>query len=170
MSEQYHLTTKDYIVLQTMLERSQEAGGPYAELLAHRVRHSAVCLREDIPEDVVTLNTRLVYTLDGRPVPPQLVVQAPNDDLPAFALSIHTIRGLALLGMRVGAVCRYRVGASITETVRVAEILSQPEAEARRKDHAAAHGAAGNVVPLRRRAETRLPVFVDDDDPGPSAA
>jgi regulator of nucleoside diphosphate kinase len=125
------LTTKDHAILRTMLDRHRGGRGPYLALLQRKVRDSAVVFRDDIPACVVTLNTRLTYRVDGVLAGPALIVQSPPEDLPAFALSIHTLHGLALLGMTRGCPLDIGLGPSSRETLVVERIWSQPEAEMR---------------------------------------
>src|SRR5690606_34609989 len=94
------LTTRDHAILQSMLERYRGPRGPYLQLLERKVRDSSICFRADVPPDVVTIDTRLVYLVDGiRKGPHQLVHGDGAESLPPFALSIRTVRGLALLGL-----------------------------------------------------------------------
>lgn len=173
----FQLTTKDHAILQAMLERHDSTRGPFARLLERKLRSSAICFRDDIPADVVTLNTRFSYRVDGQPTGPHLLVQGEVDDLPDYAVSIHTIRGLALLGLAERASITVELGRDIAEELCVEHVLSQPEAEARPR--ATAHrlargngaGQAPNVVsfPMKPAPAAAFPL-TDDDDPGPQAA
>ncbi len=125
------ITTKDLAILETMLDRYRGSCPHYAYQLRLKVRASDIYLRDDIPPDVVTLNSRVAYSVDGAPAGPHLIVQSQSPELPGFALSIHSLRGLALLGMSEGqetwVTSRGRV-----EHLTVDEVRAQPEAEARR--------------------------------------
>lgn len=166
----FQLTTRDHAILQAMLERH---GGPhdaFVSLLERKVRESTLYFRDDIPPNVVTLTTRLVYLLDRTQCGPQTIVQEAAAEKPGM-LSLRTVRGLALLGLAEGAVFRVETGEGSAELLQVHEILSQPEAQARaaaRREH--------NVVSFRPRRATPVAGpgpgvdFDPDDDPGPSAA
>jgi len=125
------ITTKDLAILETMLDRYRGSCPHYAYQLRLKVRASDIYLRDDIPPDVVTLNSRVAYSVDGAPAGPHLIVQSQSPELPGFALSIHSLRGLALLGMSEGqetwVTSRGRV-----EHLTIDEVRAQPEAEARR--------------------------------------
>ena len=164
------LTTKDHAILQTMLERYRGPHGPYLTLLEKKVRDSTIYFRDDIPPGVVTVNTRLTYRVGDVSVGPQLIVQSETNDLPPFALSIHTITGLALLGLAERRPVTIALGADDEETLQVEAILSQPEAEARLRERTAdSPRQPQNVVSFPARRPQ--PVFEpDDDDPGPRAA
>lgn len=174
------LTTKDHAILQAMLERHRGPHGPFIQLLERKVRSSAIYFRDDIPPGVVTLNTRLTYRVNGVLTGPHLVVQSEGQDLPEYALSIHTIRGLALLGLAERATVAVPLGHDVVEELRVEDVLSQPEAEVRSRETARgivqgdSAGRTGNVVSFLRkpaRMEFSGPsLHPDDDDPGPRAA
>ncbi len=171
----FQLTTKDHAILQTMLERYKGSRGPYLQLLERKVRDSTIFFSDDIPPEVVTLNTRLTCLIDGVRTDPFIIVHGEDGNLPPFALAIHTLRGLALLGLAEGDAITVEPGSDTSETLTVENILSQPEAEARiGSDHALSdqgNGAAStaNVIAFPR-AIRAIPADPDDDDPGPRAA
>lgn len=175
----FQLTTKDHAILQTLLERYRGPRGPYLILLERKVRDSAIYFRDDIPPGVVTLNTRFTYFVNGAAAGPHLVVQSDGKDLPPFALSIGTLRGLALLGLAERGSIVVDLGTGVSETLVVDDVLSQPEAEARMNETVKAvvqgdsAGRTENILSFRPR-ETRIASGnlsgPDDDDPGPRAA
>lgn len=173
----FQLTTKDHAVLQAMLERYRGPHGPFLQLLERKVRSSAIYFRDDIPPGVVTLNTRLTYRVDGRLCGPHLIVQSEGGDLPDYALSVHTLRGLALLGLAERGSVIVPLGQNIAEELRVEDVLSQPEAEARLREttrglaQGDSAGRTQNVVSfMRKPAPAPFRPGPDDDDPGPRAA
>lgn len=173
----FQLTTKDHAVLQAILERHRGPRGPYVQLLERKVRDSSIYFREDIPPGVVTLDTRLTYFVDGLRTGPHLIVQSAGADLAPFALSIHTMRGLALLGMAERSTITLDLGEGAHEDLRVEDVVFQPEANAR--IHMTSKGivqgdSAGrveNIVSFRRPNYPLMGKHLpDDDDPGPRAA
>lgn len=181
MSTEPHcqLTTKDHAILEAILERYQGDYGPYLKLLEQKVRSSAIYLRDDIPPKVITLNSRVIYFVDGLMTGPHLVVQSQPGGLPSYALSIHTLRGLALLGLAERGTITVDLGSSVRETLRVDTVVSQPEADVRVHDTSKRlaqgdlSGKVKNVVDFRPRmiSANASPGYIpDDDDPGPSAA
>ena len=172
----FHLTTRDHAILQALFDAQRGPHGPYLLLLEQKLRGSALAFSDDIPADVATLGSRIAYTVDGVPAGPHVLVEG---DVPGHAedgLSMRTLRGLALLGLSEGSAVVVDLGGGARETLRVVEVLSQPEAAARGKAGAPDAGAAGKggaaVVSFRPRAAR--PAFPepapDDDDPGPRAA
>ena len=174
----FQLTTKDHAILQTLLERHRGPYGPFVQLLEQKVRSSAIYFRDDIPPGVVTLNSRLTYWVNGVLSGPHLLVQSAGADLPAYAVSIHTLRGLALLGLAERAAVTIELGGGAVEELRVEDVLAQPEAEARVREVArwpvqSESGSPGtNVVSFLRKPAPMAQLRPDpeDDDPGPSAA
>jgi regulator of nucleoside diphosphate kinase len=173
----FQLTTKDHAVLQAILERHRGPRGPYVQLLERKVRDSSIYFREDIPPGVVTLDTRLTYFVDGTRTGPHLIVQSTGADLAPFALSIHTIRGLALLGMAEQSTITLDLGEGVQEVLRVEDVVFQPEANARINMmskgivRADSTGRVENIVSFRRPSRAQMGLHLpDDDDPGPRAA
>jgi len=169
------LTTKDVDILITMLDRSP-GDQAYLRLLRNKLNFATVYFRDDVPSDVVTLNSRLCYSVNGRPHGPHILVQSEGDDLPAFAVSIHTMRGLALLGLAVGEVTTIEYANGRHETLAVDELMFQPEVDRRRGEHPsfdpAPQGARSDVVWFRPKNQRTFEPDHDGDgdDPGPQAA
>ncbi|MGB3390351.1 MAG: nucleoside-diphosphate kinase [Pseudaminobacter sp.] len=182
MSDTPHcqLTSKDFAILETMRER-MDAGEPALAMLLRRKLESArVVFRDEIPAGVVTLNSRVAYAIDGQPAGRHLVVQGGGEYLPDDVLSIHTLRGLGLLGLSEGQEIVVEHPAKGRETLFVEQVVFQPEADLRRRECMPAMGpvvsgagTTAQVVSLHafRRAQPQA-VFdgPDDDDPGPQAA
>lgn len=124
------ITTKDLAILETMLDRYRGSCPHYVYQLRRKIRASEIYLRDDIPEDVVTLNSQVAYRIDGHRAGPHLLVQSQVRDLPDFALSIHSVRGLALLGMSEGQETWVASGGGVERLV-VDEVRAQPEARSR---------------------------------------
>jgi regulator of nucleoside diphosphate kinase len=173
---QFCLTTKDHAILKVILERYAGPRCPYLNLLDRKVRESDIRLQDDISPGVVTLNSRLTYLVDGSRHGPHLIVQAEAGGLPGFALSIHSLRGLALLGLAEGDPLVVDAGEAGTETLVVDHVQSQPEAEARlrrlslRLARGAGEESPQNVVRLSAHPRWLAATDPDDGDPGPAAA
>lgn len=164
------LTTKDHAILETIQDRSRETCPHYAALLARKLGASAIHLRDDIPADVATLNSRIVYSSDGVACGPRLLVQSDFEGMPDFALSIHDLAGLALLGLSEGDAISFATPKG-SRTIVLEAVMHQPEA---------AHN--GPRVQRWTDVETTRPTVVafqprrsfvpapNGDDPGPQAA
>ena len=156
----FQLTTRDHAILEAMLERHRGPHGPFARLLERKLRASAIAFREDIPPGVVTLGSRVGYRVDGRPAGPHLLVEDEADA--GDALSIRTIRGLALLGLSERAEIVVDLGEGVSETLRVEAVAQPPAPENTPEDT--------TVVRFRPRAAMPRHPGPEDDDPGPRAA
>lgn len=162
----FHLTTRDHAILQALFDAWRGPHGPYSLLLGQKLRGSALAFSGDIGRDVVTLGSRIAYTVDGRPAGPHVLAEEP--DPAEGAVSISTLRGLGLLGLTEGSTAVIELGDGAREELHVVKVLSQPEAEARLN---ASSTDGATVVSFRPRAR---PAFSgdgpEDDDPGPFAA
>lgn len=176
------LTTKDYTILEVMLERQAGRGEALSALLRRKLSHSTVMFRDDIPADVVTLSSRVVYRVGDGPAETRIVAHDDMRGLVGMLLPITHPRGLALLGLRAGQSIAIRLDDGSAETLTVQEVVYQPEAARRETGklgqetvEPARRGPMLRVVhssdPLPRPARAIMantgPGF---DDPGPSAA
>jgi len=178
------LTTKDYTILEVMLERHAGRDETLAGLLRRKLAHALVTFRDDIPADVVTLSSRVTYRVDGGPAETRIVAHDDMRGLVGMLLPITHPRGLALLGLAEGQSISLRKEDGSRETLTVQEVVYQPEA-ARRE---AASLGQETAEPAQRRGpmlrvvhradsvaqpparQTVTVGFSGFDDPGPSAA
>lgn len=167
------LTTKDFSILETMLERCLGQADPLRPILQAKLSATTVVLRDDVPADVVTLNSRVRYRIDDHPAETRIVSQSEMPGMVGALLPISHPRGLALLGLAEGQ--RFTIARDgQDETISVLEVVYQPEAARRerlalssvRRPHLQlVHSAE---APSARGAERFTPSGFDD--PGPSAA
>ena len=176
------LTTKDFNVLEIMLERSVSARDPLRPMLQQKLREASIVFRDDIPPQVVTLNSRIKFSVDDGPKETRVVVQNELDNsLVGMTLPITTLRGLALLGLMQGQSLSYETQDGARETVRLDAVLFQPEATQRKQSsteyfRVGKNEERGQILSFgaRRKPENGISGVMladsDDDDPGPSAA
>lgn len=175
------LTTKDFAIVKTMLDRLAWSGGPLVALLRRKLATAQVVFSNEADADVVTLNSRVVFSVNGGAAHTRIITQGPMEGMVGQTVPITVPRGLALLGLRKGQSISLDDGRGKAETVRVDDILYQPEAS--RPGIAAL--PVGNETTERRfpvlvfSADDRLPlgaskkirhISTNGDDPGPSAA
>ncbi|MGI6851882.1 nucleoside-diphosphate kinase [Mesorhizobium sp. 1B3] len=167
------LTTKDFTILEVMLDRRLSTDPTMAPLIRRKLDTAVVVFREDVPVNVVTLNSRVTYRVGDGEAEPRIISHDELRGLVGFTLPITHPRGLALLGLQEGQSIEIPVNGGGVETLTVEKILFQPE-------------AAGRTMTESRRAGRRLrlvydadalPVAVSNaefadgpDDPGPAAA
>jgi regulator of nucleoside diphosphate kinase len=165
---QCRLTTKDYAILETMLERCAEPNGPYAYLLRRKLSGAGIWLSADIPPDVVTINTRATFRANDEPAQTRIVAQAPIHGLVGLLLPITTLRGLALLGLSKGENIAFDEGDGSDTVLTVTKVAYQPEAAQREALRQRAPQMPRLVYSAAASAIVSMHTF--DDDPGPSAA
>lgn len=115
----------------TRLERiASRAGSAQVEdMLDSLLARAAIVAPEEIPTDVVTMNSRLVCTLPGDPAPRNWTLVYPDAaDFDAGRLSVLSPVGQALLGARAGQTVGYRLPDGREQQVTISEIAFQPEA------------------------------------------
>jgi regulator of nucleoside diphosphate kinase len=171
------LTTKDYTVLEVMLERCLGLDDPMRPILQEKLRKAVVVFADDIPPTVVTLNSRVAYRVDGGSAETRIVAHHDTHGLVGHVISITVPRGLALLGLAEGESFHISGRVGPGETVTVQEVAYQPEAarrDADKKSRTAAfpglrlvHNSDDAPAAARKAATQYNPA---PDDPGPSAA
>jgi regulator of nucleoside diphosphate kinase len=176
----FRLTTKDYTILEIMLDRCLGRDDPLVPILKRKLSAAVVTFREDIPANVVTLSSRVTYRVNDAPAETRIVTHDVMRGLVGSVLSITNPRGLALLGVAEGERMTFVRADGSEETVSVENVVYQPESSLREKTRlgrAAASGQApqpalgaarGSGDILLRAARS---MFMTDcfDDPGPSA-
>ena len=93
------LTTKDFAVLEIMLERRRAFADPIVPMLEHKLSNADVIAIESVEPDIVTLNSRVVFRIDAGPAETRTLVQNEVRGPVGSSLSITTRRGLCMLGM-----------------------------------------------------------------------
>jgi regulator of nucleoside diphosphate kinase len=172
------LTTKDLTILEVMLDRRLGRGDPLVPLLRRKIRSAQVVLRDDVPENVATLGSCVIFTVDGGPSQMRVICHDRMGASATLFLPITEPLGLALLGLAEGESFRIGSGEDDAGTVTLEKILRQPEAARRDRERNAAVETAERrpaVLSLIRGGGTgsgaKRPVDHDGfHDPGPSAA
>lgn len=178
------LTTKDFSILETMKQRCLGRGDPLAEIIRRKLSGAVVMFLDDIPADVVTLNSRVTYSVDGGAPDTRIVALGEMRGSVGTLLAITNPRGLALLGLAEGESFTFCGSTGLGQTVTVEAVVYQPEAAKRNAGRMMGGGVprdAGDFPGLRlvhsaddvsgpAPAASRRPRGSGNDDPGPSAA
>ena len=122
----------DIIITDADLERLlpvlEQHDTPLSESLETELQRAVVVRQREVPPDVVTMNTEVVYEdVETRARRAVRVVYPRDADATAGRVSVLAPIGAALLGLRVGQAVEWRVPHG-TKKIRVAEIRYQPEA------------------------------------------
>lgn len=179
------LTTKDYTILEVMLDRCLGRDDPLAGMLRRKLSSAVVMFRDDIPSNVVTLSSRVTYRIDGNPAETRILAADDVRGLVGLTIPLGNPRGLALLGLTEGQSDTIEHRDGRIETIMVEQVVYQPEAARREASRMRPPSADPKVraasflkvvhrsddttdKPAPRRA--LAPALTDPDDPGPSAA
>jgi regulator of nucleoside diphosphate kinase len=93
----------DYSRLMRTAQELAEQCHPLAAPLLQELHRATVCTADELPDDVVTLDTFVTYRMGGEDTPDKRMLIHPDDRMwPPAELSILTPVGLALLGLRAG--------------------------------------------------------------------
>jgi regulator of nucleoside diphosphate kinase len=183
-TETCRLTTKDYTIIEMMLERQAGRDEALTAILRQKISGALVMFRDDIPPSVVTLSSRVAYRIDDGPLETRIVAHDEMRGLVGLLLPITNPRGLALLGLGEGQSMTITKRDGSRETLTVQEVVYQPEAARREAEKLDRHKAAdaprpgGPVLRVvhrcddlpQRPVEKMLAPIDGFDDPGPSAA
>ncbi len=125
-----YLTQNDLDRLTDLLEAyAAGSGGRRFDRLENELIRATVVPGEQVPKDVVTMNSRVVFedetTGERREV---TLVYPGNADISAGKISILVPVGTALLGLRVGQSIDWELPSGQKRRYRVIEVPYQPEA------------------------------------------
>jgi regulator of nucleoside diphosphate kinase len=173
------LTTKDFTIVEVMRDRCLGQDDPLAPILKRKIDSATVVFRDDVPDDVATMSSRVTFSVNGRDSDTRIISHDRMTSMVGMFLPVTTLRGLALLGLAEGEHFAFTNSDGIEERVLLEKVHYQPEAARREKEALERYsiGQAHGKPSLRliRGAfydRTPLaPVSPDGfDDPGPSAA
>ena len=124
-----YLTEKDYERLHSLVQQQRQNGGAAAvEGLCNELKRAKVVASEEVPVDVVTMNSlvRLQDTKTGNTM--EITVVYPKDaDLAARKVSVLAPVATAILGCKVGDEVEWPAPKGML-SYKVETILYQPEA------------------------------------------
>lgn len=124
---QFFMTDRDYAILRGIAMARPTGERGYFDLLRHKLVYADIVATDLIDPDVVTMNSLVRYKLgDGRWLEHKLVIGAAREVI-GQTVSLRSMHGLALLGMREEQVFAYDGSA---DAVSVESVLFQPEADA----------------------------------------
>jgi regulator of nucleoside diphosphate kinase len=126
-----YITQSDLERLRKLLHEAQYTEyrkSKYLDRLQVEIDRAIVVASQDIPGDVVTMNSRVcLEDIDTEEEEIYTLVYPENADLKLGRVSVLAPIGTAMLGYEVGDIFEWEVPAGIRK-LRVKEILYQPEA------------------------------------------
>ena len=165
------LTTKDFTILEVMLDRCLGRDDPLVPILRRKLEAAIVVLRDDVPASVATLSSRVTFSVGGRQSDTR-VLSHDRMNSPGVFLPITTARGLALLGLSEGQRFRLRGSGGAEEDVLLESVLYQPEAARRRQETTLQPEPQRKpmLTLVQGGGQRTMDGAEGFDDPGPSAA
>jgi len=98
------------------------------DLLEKELHRAILCDPQNIPKDVITMNSKVSFTdTESGEKKTYTLVFPSSANISDFKLSILAPLGIALLGYRKGDIIEWVVPSGV-KTIRVDEIIYQPEA------------------------------------------
>lgn len=128
-----HVTQNDMERLRALITasnaglRGDNRDRPFLATLASELDRAVVIVADDLPPDVVTMNSR-VRLRDGRRTWVMSLVFPENADPEEGSISVLAPLGAALLGCRVGQHVTFRVPGGAERSCDILSVLYQPEA------------------------------------------
>jgi len=126
-----YITEFDLVRLKVLLQEAHYSNyrkSEYLDKLLHEINRAIVVAPQDIPDDVVTMNSTVsLEDLDTREDELFTLVFPENADLSQGKLSVFAPIGTALLGYKVGDIFEWEVPDG-KRRLLVKTILYQPEA------------------------------------------
>jgi regulator of nucleoside diphosphate kinase len=125
-----YLTQNDLDRLLDLVEAySAGSGGRRYKQLEDELARAIVVPRDQIPADVVTMNSRVIFENETTGERREVQLVYPREaDIDAGKISILAPVGTALLGLRVGESIDWELPSGEKHRYRVVAILYQPEA------------------------------------------
>ena len=100
--------------------------------LHEELNHATILHGEPVPEDVVTMNSRVSFQELDTGEKSEITLVYPSDaDVNRRRISILAPVGAALIGLRVGDEIEWPLPSGKTRTYKIISVLFQPEAEGR---------------------------------------
>lgn len=123
------INNRDFVRLRKIIQDSRgHAGNRYLKNLESELADAVLLEPEKIPDDVITMNTRVSFTDISESEEFIYTIVYPEDaDIEQGRLSVLAPIGTALLGYRVGDEVAWEVPAGMKK-FRIEKILYQPEA------------------------------------------
>ena len=121
------LTTKDFTIVEVMRDRCLGQDDPLAPILKRKIESAIVMFRDDVPDDVATMSSRVTFSVNGRDPDTRIISHDRMTTPIGMFLPVTTLRGLALLGLAEGEHFILTNGDGIEERILLEKVHYQPE-------------------------------------------
>jgi len=122
------MSSLDHQRLERLLESDAVQRMPGIDALAAEIDRATVVRPQDVPPDVVTMNSTIRFRDDSNGQEFELTLVYPNDAGQPESISILAPVGSALLGLSVGQSIAWQVPGGRELDLRVLAVVRQPEA------------------------------------------
>jgi regulator of nucleoside diphosphate kinase len=123
------MSSRDVRRLEALLGSGRAKGLAVAERLEEEIARAEICEPQDLPPDVVTMNSEVVCIDEASGAQRRLRLVYPEAaGSAADAVSVLAPVGAALLGLRCGQSIDWPLPGGRTARLRVSEVPYQPEA------------------------------------------
>lgn len=105
------IATCDYDRLMFTATAARRRGDQNADFLMSELLRAKLCQVDELPDEIVSTNCRVIYRIDGSERAQDNLLVHPEDmKWPGAELAVTTPLGIALLGLRVGDRMPYPLG------------------------------------------------------------
>lgn len=129
MLKEIYITESDKLRLKNIIETEIKRGNALdksMKKLDEEVNSAKVVNSQQIPRDVITMNSRALLNLDDEEIEISLVY--PEDaDLSENKMSVLSPIGMAILGYKAGDTVEWEVPSGVAQ-IQIKDIMYQPEA------------------------------------------
>ncbi|NLS07839.1 nucleoside-diphosphate kinase [Rhizobium sp. P32RR-XVIII] len=161
MREHCILTTRDFTLLEAILDDPFVRDTRLMPVLRRKITTAIVMFRQDLPENVASLNSRVTYRIDGARRDTRVLSDDRMTTAIGMLLPVTTLRGLALLGLAEGQEFVLTNVDGVEERILLETVHYQPERAMRRKAAASAQASAQDCqrrgpLPVRNGRDGRF--------------
>lgn len=128
------LTTKDFTIVEIMRDRCLGQDDPLAPILKRKIQSAIVMFRDEVPNDVATMSSRLTYSVNGRDPDTRIISRDRMTSPVSMFLPVTTLRGLALLGLAEGEHFVFTNSDGVEERILLEKVQYQPESARREQE------------------------------------
>lgn len=166
------ITAHDFILLEELARLRLNPECPAAHGLLEKLELCRVVKPDMVEPDVVTLNSRVVFSVDGNAAEERVLVLPDGHTLQGWSLPVTAPRGLGMLGLRAGTTFVVERYTGMTERIEILSVAYQPEENARQRDAVATTSIMPAPLALLRRPAVLKGIVEPscDGDHLPSAA
>lgn len=123
------LTERDHAILYGLARQAGLHASVYYQGLHNKLRRAVIIPLDQVEPDLATFGSFVRYSVNGgRPMEHKLMLHA-RQGHEHHTLSIKTLRGLAMIGMREGQIFACEQPGDGQEVMEIEMIMFQPEAD-----------------------------------------